>query len=54
MMDERESTLIREKISDYYTLNVSDYDPSGFENVQESVLFLNTYRAETDALLPLS
>ena len=34
-MDERQSLMIREKISDLHTLNVSDYDPSGFENVEE-------------------
>ena len=37
MMDEKHSIITRGKISDSHTLNVSAYDPSGFENVEELV-----------------
>lgn len=34
MLDANLSSITRGKISDEHTLNVSDYDPSGFESVE--------------------
>ena len=31
MLNESSAAFKRTKISDYHTLNISDYDPSGFE-----------------------
>ena len=35
MLDGHLPSLTRSKISDDYTLNVSDYDPLGLESVEE-------------------
>lgn len=35
MLDEAYARATRAKISDKHTLNVSDYDPDGFESLEE-------------------
>ena len=37
MLNESSAAYKRGKISDYHTLNISDYDPSGFEILETSV-----------------
>ena len=40
MLNETTTARIRSKISDYHTLNVSDYNPEGLELITKYVLFL--------------
>ena len=43
MLNESSATRRRGKISDSHTLNISDYDPSGFESLETSVQYLMSY-----------
>ena len=46
MLNESSAAFKRSKISDFHTLNISDYDPSGFEILETSVysfLAIGTY-----------